>query len=111
MTTYLVCGGRDFADKELMNRILSNRKVSAIVHGDAAGADRMAGEWAKERGIPVIVVPANWKYYGRNAGPIRNGWMLQFIPFHNVLAFPGGRGTANMVKQAKQMAIPVEEIF
>lgn len=110
MTTYLVCGGRDFTDMELMTRELDDRPVSAIVHGDCRGADRLAGEWAKLRGHPEIIVPANWKFYDKEAGFIRNTWMLKLIPFHVVLAFPGGGGTANMVAQARQIGVPVKEI-
>ena len=110
MTVYLVCGGRDFHDLEFMDRELSDRTVTAIVHGDAKGADKLAGQWAAERGIPEIVVPANWTYHKRSAGPIRNCWMLKFVKVDVVLAFPGGRGTANMMTQAKKAGIPVKEM-
>ena len=110
MTTFLVCGGRDFSDKKLLKRTLGDRMIGAVVHGNAQGADRMAGEWAKKRGIPVIAVDANWGYYGRGAGPIRNGWMLELIKIDYVLAFPGGNGTADMVAMARAAGLPVKEI-
>jgi ABC-type Fe3+-hydroxamate transport system substrate-binding protein len=46
--------------------------------------------------------------YGPSAGPIRNGRMLEYKP-DLVIAFPGGRGTANMVKQARKAGIAVVE--
>ncbi len=110
MTVYLVCGGRKFANKGQLYEELDDRPVSAIVHGDAKGADRLAGQWASERGIPEILVPANWIYHHKGAGPIRNGWMLKFVRVDVVLAFPGGTGTANMVSQARAAGIPVKEI-
>jgi hypothetical protein len=50
--------------------------------------------------VPVIEFPANWKVYGRAAGPIRNMKMLLEGKPDLVVAFPGGIGTADMVKKA-----------
>lgn len=107
---YLVCGGRDFADRVPLEYELYKRPVGAIVHGGARGADRMAGDWARENGIPEIRVDANWTFHKKAAGPIRNGWMLEFVRVDVVLAFPGGSGTANMVAKAREAGIPVKEI-
>ncbi len=51
--------------------------------------------------------PAEWSKYGRRAGPIRNKQMLDVGKPHLVVAFPGGAGTANMVKQAKAAGVPI----
>ncbi len=107
---YLVCGGRDFADRVPLEHELYKRPVGAIVHGGARGADRMAGDWARKNGIPEIRIDANWDFYAKKAGPIRNGWMLEFVRVDVVLAFPGGSGTANMVAKARKAGIPVKEI-
>jgi predicted Rossmann-fold nucleotide-binding protein len=40
------------------------------------------------------------------AGPIRNRLMLD-LGAHAVLAFPGGAGTANMVRIAQEADVPV----
>ena len=109
MTVYLICGGRDFADYRLLKTVLNDRPVTAIGQGGAKGADRMAKAWATKRGIPVIQVDANWLYYGKSAGHLRNGWMLEFARVDAVVAFPGGRGTASMVKTARALSIPVKE--
>jgi len=66
----------------------------------------MAGEWASNNGIEVVVCPANWKQYGRREGPIRNREMLELAP-DLLVAFPGGRGTADMVTAAEQKGIPI----
>lgn len=105
----LVCGGRDFADKGLMESVMSTMSPSIVIHGDAPGADRLADEWATAQGIPVARVPALWQYYRQSAGPIRNKAMLLLEP-DLVVAFPGGRGTANMVMIAQQAGIPVRSI-
>lgn len=108
----LVCGGRDYSDGLTLYRFLDKNKerITAIVHGDALGADRLAGSWAKARGVPEIRVPAQWDFYDKKAGPIRNKWMLDFCKPEVVIAFPGGSGTKGMVKLAKAAGIRVIEI-
>jgi hypothetical protein len=106
----LVTGGRDFADRELLfgalDRIHAEKVFAVLVHGGAKGADRLAGEWGVARGVAVEAQPADWKQYGRAAGVIRNSTMLKEKP-DLVIAFPGGKGTADMVKKAKQAGIEV----
>ena len=106
----LVTGGRDFSDRELLFEALdglhSTHGFTVLIHGDANGADRLSGEWATSRGIKVEVHPADWKKHGRAAGPIRNQKMLEQKP-DLVVAFPGGNGTADMVRRAKEAGIEV----
>lgn len=106
----LVCGGRDFVDREFLYEKLDSINISFIVteviHGDQRGADRMAGDWALNRGIKQTPVPADWIRYGQAAGPIRNREMLKLCP-DMVIAFDGNKGTADMVNIARKAQIPV----
>lgn len=99
----LVCGGRDYNDRRgvfrSLDRLLTKRQVVTLIHGAAPGADSLAAQWAKERGIEQIACPAEWEKYGKRAGPLRNAHMLTLNP-DGLVAFPGGRGTADMVMQA-----------
>lgn len=109
----LVCGGRDFCDDELMNDTLNEvhgtgRSITAIIQGGASGADFLAAMWATDHNVLCIGVPADWANYGKAAGPIRNRQMLEDCQPDLVLAFPGGRGTADMVRQAKKAGIKVQ---
>ncbi len=112
----LVCGGRTFNDYEWMNEVLSSltdiheEKITTVIHGCASGADTLAGQWARENNIPVVEFPANWSMHGKAAGPIRNKQMLVEGKPDVVVAFPGGVGTANMVRQAKQTKTVVIEL-
>lgn len=81
-----------------------------IIHGAATGADEWAAKIAHNEGIPTCGFPARWDIQRKAAGPIRNKRMLDVAEPHLVVAFPGGRGTANMVKQAKARGIEVQEI-
>jgi len=109
----LVTGGRDYWDEiELFNtldEIAEYRDISVVIHGNAAGADTLAGTWARDRGIPVISVPADWQRYGRQAGPIRNRLMLEQCKPDLVVAFKGGRGTKDMVTISRAAGIEVIE--
>ncbi len=57
----LVCGGRDFFDAARVCSVLdyyhSQRPFSVVIHGNAPGADRSAGDWATSRGVPVQAFP------------------------------------------------------
>lgn len=110
----LVCGGRDFEDwatvQETLDAVHAEHIIDLIIHGGATGADSLGGRWAHENKIPVARYEANWEYIGRSAGPIRNQSMLRFGKPDLVLAFPGGRGTDNMVKQAEAAGVDVRRI-
>lgn len=112
MTRYLICGGRDFTDRALMDKALTSLILhpedALVIHGAARGADLMAGDWAREKGVPVETYPitsADWDRYGKAAGAIRNREMLEKGRPDVVLAFPGGNGTANMVRQARTASV------
>lgn len=106
----LVCGGRDYADFDAVRITLDELRVSkgvtVVIHGGASGADTLAGEWAALRGIPVEVFRADWKANGRAAGPIRNAKMLREGKPDWCIAFPGGRGTADMAYRCRQAGVP-----
>lgn len=110
----LICGGRDYDDHEALFDTLDNyhavKPITVLIHGAARGADRLAQAWADDRGVCCLQYPANWNRDGKSAGPIRNRLMLTDGKPDFVIAFPGGRGTADMVKQAKAAGIAVREL-
>lgn len=107
----LVCGGRAFLNHRTVARVLDRARESLDVveigTGGATGADRLAEEWARDRGVPFRVCPADWRKHGKAAGPIRNRLMLTLFEPDLVIAFPGGAGTADMVAAAKACGFPV----
>jgi len=108
----LVCGDRNWSDKQIIySRLAELPPDTHIIHGDCKGADRLAGEAAKELGFVVTAVPADWKRYGKPAGPIRNKAMLDLSPdlviaFHS--DFRNSKGTKSMVNLAREAGVPVE---
>ncbi len=110
----LICGGRDFNDQQMFDHTLAESvpyfaKEFCLINGFARGADRMAHIWAFFQGHPSICMPANWDYYGKKAGPVRNAWMLKWCMPDLVIAFPGGDGTANMIKISRSAGVRVYE--
>lgn len=111
MTKLLVTGGRDYNNKakvfEVLDLLHEKYGVTTVIHGAAKGADSLASLWCKERLVTEIACPADWKLHGRAAGPIRNQQMLTEHQPDLVIAFPGGRGTANMCKIAHAAGVEV----
>lgn len=60
-----------------------------------------------DRRVAYLNYPADWEKHGRAAGPIRNEKMLIVGTPDMVLAFPGGRGTADMIRKAEAAGLPV----
>ncbi|GAA0586821.1 DUF2493 domain-containing protein [Halomonas salifodinae] len=111
MIRCIICGGRDFDDWLLLKRkldaILARQEVVEIVSGGAPGADALGERYAAERGWPVRRFPADWSL-GRRAGPLRNAEMVAYAT--HLVAFPGGRGTADCVRQAKEAGLVVRVV-
>jgi len=119
----LVCGGRDrnpaivwhwlemHATEECADALgrAQHVLITHIIHGGAHGADAGAEQWALASAIPVTCFRADWEQYGRQAGPLRNARMLAEGRPDAVIAFPGGAGTADMVRKARAAGLPVVE--
>lgn len=112
----LVCGGRYYSDRDHIWNTLCSLDVkrgpfAVVIHGCATGADSEAMIWAQTCGRKHAPFQADWNQHGKAAGPIRNQRMLDEGKPDLVIAFPGGRGTADMIRRAKAAgveAIPVE---
>ena len=75
-----------------------------------SGADGLAEAWATARSVPVERYPAAWKRYGRSAGPRRNTIMVLKVS-DLCVAFPGGRGTKDMVRKARIAGVRVIQVL
>ena len=110
----LVTGARDWQDEQLVKNALDqfkNKKV-ILIHGNCAGLDKIAEKVGIELGFEIESHPADWKKYGKAAGPIRNKEMIQSLnnyknkymfAFHDAIDL--SRGTKDCVKQAEKMNI------
>ncbi|MDC8803955.1 DUF2493 domain-containing protein [Halomonas pacifica] len=111
MIRCIVCGGREFDDWPLLKRkldaIFARQSFVEIVSGGAPGADALGERYAAERGWAVRRFPANWSL-GRRAGPLRNAQMVTYAT--HLVAFPGGRGTEDCVRQGRTAGLVVRVI-
>jgi len=107
----IVCGGRNYHDKAAvyaaLDRLHEKKGIDFLIQGSGAGADYTAWQWAQDRGVLCGSFPAQWDEHGRRAGPIRNQQMIDEGRPDGVVAFPGGRGTADMIERAKRAGIAV----
>lgn len=109
----VVTGGRKFDNwtgfMGFMASLKAERGIAAMAHGGAKGADDMAHLWAKLEQIPCTEFRADWSR-GPSAGPARNFRMLTEFRPDVVVAFPGGKGTADCVSKARALDIEVIEV-
>lgn len=119
----LVCGGRAYRDRDrvftelnkLCGEISDEHPLGTIplhiIHGGCpTGADHFADDYAVVHWCGLSVYDADWEKHGRAAGPIRNQQMIDEGKPDLVVAFPGGPGTADMVKRARRAGVEVLEI-
>ena len=111
----LVCGGRNYADRQrvytTLTKINDTKGIRKIVCGGAKGADRLAADWALANNVNLCTYNATWNTHGLSAGIKRNQLMLDREDIDLVVAFPGSRGTAHMKQLAQDYAIDVMEIL
>jgi len=122
----IVCGGRDYNDRatvfSTLDRFVIERGlmtppdrfgntlpagITIITGGCPTGADANAVDWAIVNWCPFREYKADWSTHGRAAGPIRNQHMLDDSNPNVVIAFPGGKGTADMVRRASTKGVEV----
>ena len=121
----LVTGSRDWTEETTIEHAIKTELAVAaaldpppsrvvLIHGAGQGrnrapgadtiADRIAARWQISR----EAYPANWKRYGRGAGPRRNQGMVD-LGAQVCLAFPLGEstGTRGTMHKAERAGIPV----
>ena len=102
----LITGGRSYPNRAHVYRVLdeinARDSITELIHGACkyGGADILGEDWAKAREIDYVGRPARWVTDGKAAGFIRNQRMIDECAPDLVVAFPGGNGTADMVRRA-----------
>jgi hypothetical protein len=110
----LVCGGRNYTDTArvfaVLDKLHTEAGIDHLIEGGARGADACGKEWAFRRNVPFQTFEADWENQGSFAGPARNRRMIDEGAPDVVIAFPGGRGTADMIRKAQRAGVKVVEI-
>jgi hypothetical protein len=104
MTKLLVCGSRTITNSawifsEIEKYISeSNLQYSDIhiIEGSAKGVDKIAKQFADDRNIPAIEMPADWSI-GKHAGILRNIKMYENTDEVLILWDGNSRGTRHTI--------------
>ena len=113
MKKILICGSREWKDKEFIRKIIHEEMPDEVIVGGCRGVDALAEKCCKEDGFKALVFTAQWKYFGKKAGPIRNRQMLSLKPdlviaFHDDLS--NSKGTLDIIREAIKRNISVKVI-
>ena len=112
-----VTGSRNYDNWQFvtswLDRLHARYGIDCLIHGAAKGWDWHSQAWAQRNRIPDDPYPADWdnitrpgavvrrnrrgKLYDAAAGPYRNERMLREGRPEYAIAFPGGRGTRDMM--------------
>lgn len=105
----IIAGSRNIEDYGLIREAMSRIDwgVSEIVSGGARGVDALGEKWAEENHVKIRVFPAEWKLYGKAAGPIRNAQMAKYADALVALWDGKSPGTSNMISEAKELGLKV----
>lgn len=112
----IIAGSRNYSpspediDRQFDDFLLVKSDITEVVSGGAAGADDAGEAWAAVNGLPVKRFPANWKKYGRAAGPIRNAEMADYADAALVFWRNQSSGSANMIANMVAEDKPVRVI-
>jgi hypothetical protein len=125
----LVCGSRNWTDRELIRaRLVNYPRGTILIHGDCGardkrtgravrGADLLAAEIAEELGLIQVPMPARWTVQGKLAGPIRNKAMVEVLcrlrwcgyrVAVEAFPLPSSKGTWNTVHLSEGVGIRPE---
>ncbi len=116
MNFYIVVAGcRDYCNyeqaKEFIDLCLKeiNSHIQPIfLSGGCRGTDALGERYAQEKGYPIERYPAEWKRYGKAAGPKRNEAMAKKCDL--LICFWDGKskGTASMITLAQREKKPLK---
>lgn len=116
MKAVIVTGSRQYGQSQHVVTELEREQPDLVIQGGATGADSLALWWAQSRHVPVETFRADWKAFGKSAGPIRNAHMAdRGVQLREqgwevvVLRFPGGAGTQSMERCAIARGLHVRD--
>ncbi len=107
---FVITGGRDLNDETLRFLALSDihqmTEITEVIHGGAKGADSLVAKWAKASGVQQTVSKPDWARFRIGAAVKNNQPMVDMQP-DAVVAFPGGKGTADLNHRAEKTGLNI----
>lgn len=110
----IIAGGRNITNYLHIAYVVSQSgwqsEITTVVSGGAPGVDALGEQWAKSAGVPVVKFPADWRTYGKAAGPIRNEQMAKYADAL-ILVWDGkSKGSASMKRLAQNYGLKIFEV-
>ena len=108
MVSVVIGGYRNFEKYEIFKSFVDSClaeldfKEMTILSGHCKGVDLMGERYAKEKDLALELYPAEWKKYGKAAGPIRNKQMVEKADIVIAFVCERAKGTKNLIAQAKK---------
>lgn len=98
----IIAGSRDYHDYDMLLQTIqeSGFTITEVVSGMASGVDQLAIRYAKENNLPLHEYWAEWDFYGKAAGPIRNRLMADYADALIAIHTNNSSGTKNMIEEA-----------
>lgn len=100
-----IVGYRNYTNTESVYETLDNLNIvfTEIISGGASGVDAIAKRYAAEKKIPYTEYAADWKKYGKKAGPIRNVLIAKACDVLIAFLHKNSVGTRHIINVAKKL--------
>ena len=103
MEKLAIVGSRNYNNFEEFSKTIDKYlPISEIISGGCRGTDLMAKRYAMQNKINYKEFPADWKRYGKAAGPIRNKLIVDASDAVIAFLSPSSKGTLNSINYAKK---------
>ena len=109
----IIAGGRHITDTAVVVKAIedSGFDITEVVQGGATGVDKIAKDYATIKNLPCKEFKAEWDYYGKSAGCIRNSIMSKYADAL-ILVWDGqSRGSWNMRDTMEKAKKPIFEVI
>jgi hypothetical protein len=108
MMKVIIAGSRSIEDYNIIDKAIKESKydICCVISGTAHGVDKLGEQWADKNNVAVLRMPADWKQYGKAAGPIRNAEMAKVADAAVIIWDGESRGTLNMIENIKKLNKP-----
>ena len=114
MMKTIIAGSRTVTDFSIVESAIteSGFVITEVVSGGAYGVDSLGELWANKNNIPIKKFLADWNFYGKRAGYIRNVEMGNYAQALIAIWMSQSKGTAHMINTAlcKGLKVFIKEI-
>ena len=106
----IIAGSRGITDYGRLCRAVERSGIQprTIISGGARGVDELSIRYAEFNKITCVVIRADWKRFGRAAGPMRNALMAEDADALIAIWDGKSRGTEDMIAKATLKGLKIE---